>query len=197
MSARATFVAMPGDEAALEGCASSALDRHHVEQRRYGDDLIGFFRHRDLPHDEALARGEGRDHVDRLFRALLLIGAAQCLYGTWRGRLTAPKQRAYDKKVAGVISGAGDLKPPFDSDKQPQSTNRLPIALMGKVFCKVDAQYSAIEEGDLLTTSPTSGHAMKATDPAKRLAQSSGKQLKPLEKGTGFQSGVRTAWTAG
>jgi hypothetical protein len=35
-----------------------AFDRHHVEQGRNGDNLIGFFRYRDLPHDETLARGE-------------------------------------------------------------------------------------------------------------------------------------------
>src|SRR5208337_624309 len=82
------------------------------------------------------------------------------------GALRQSKE-AYDKKVAGVISGAGDLKPGLILDKQPESTNRVPIALMGKANCKVDAQYAAIEVGDLLTTSPTPGHAMKATDPAK------------------------------
>ncbi len=56
-----------------------AFDRHHVEQRGNGGDLVGSFRHRDLSGDKALARGEGRNHVDRLFRPLLLIGAAQRL----------------------------------------------------------------------------------------------------------------------
>ena len=62
----------------------------------------------------------------------------------------------------------------------------MPIALMGKVNCKVDAQYAAIEVGDLLTTSPTPGHAMKATDPAKAFGTVIGKALKPLKEGTGL-----------
>jgi hypothetical protein len=97
-----------------------------------------------------------------------------------------PSTEAYDKKVAGVISGAGGLKPGLILDKQPDSTNRMPIALMGKVCCKVDAQYAPIEVGDLLTTSPTSGHAMKATDPAKAFGTVIGKALKPLKEGAGF-----------
>src|SRR5271165_954023 len=36
---------------------------------------------------------------------------------------------------------------------------------MPKVYCKVDADYASIEVGDLLTTSSTAGHAMKAEDP--------------------------------
>jgi len=76
-----------------------------------------------------------------------------------------PSQHAYDKRVAGVVSGAGDYKPGIVLDKQPSGRNRQPIAWLGKVYCKVDAQFGAIEVGDLLTTSPTSGHAMKTTDP--------------------------------
>lgn len=50
---------------------NGALDRHLVEKRGNGGDFVGFFRHGELPHDETLARGEGRQHVDRLFQALL------------------------------------------------------------------------------------------------------------------------------
>src|SRR5262249_16787911 len=73
---------------------------------------------------------------------------------------------AYDKRVAGVISGAGRLNPGIllDSQKAP-GTNRRPVALVGKVYCKVDARRHSIEVGDLLTTSSTAGHAMKATHP--------------------------------
>jgi hypothetical protein len=91
---------------------------------------------------------------------------------------------AYDKRVAGVVSGAGDYKPGIVLDKKPSRGNRLPVALMGKVYCKVDAQYSAIETGDLLTTSPTPGHAMKASDPLKAFGAVIGKALRPLREGT-------------
>jgi hypothetical protein len=97
-----------------------------------------------------------------------------------------PSDQAYDKRVAGVISGAGNYKPGIVLDKQASSNNRMPIALMGKVYCKVDASYGAIEVGDLLTTSPTSGHAMKAADPLKAFGSVIGKALRPLDQGQGL-----------
>ncbi len=60
-------------------CGNRAFDRHHVEQRGNGDDLVRFFVHLDLSEHEALAGGEGRDHVNRRFRVVFLIGAARHL----------------------------------------------------------------------------------------------------------------------
>ena len=94
-------------------------------------------------------------------------------------------QQAYDKRVAGVISGAGDYKPGIVLDKQT-SGNRQPVALMGKVFCKVDAQFGSVEVGDLLTTSCTPGHAMKTSDPTKAFGAVIGKALRPLLEGQGL-----------
>ncbi len=91
-------------------------------------------------------------------------------------------QRAYDKRVAGVISGAGSYKPGIVLDKQSKG-NRKPVALLGKVYCKVDASYGAVEIGDLLTTSPSRGHAMKANDPLKAFGSVIGKALRPLAEG--------------
>ena len=93
---------------------------------------------------------------------------------------------AYDKKVVGVISGAADYKPGIVLDRHFSNNQRLPIALLGKVYCKVDARYSTITVGDLLTTSSTPGHAMKATDPLKAFGAVLGKALKPLRHGTGL-----------
>jgi hypothetical protein len=92
---------------------------------------------------------------------------------------------AYDKKVVGVVSGAGGYKAGIVLDKKPEETNRIPVALMGKVYCKVDAQYSPIEVGDLLTTSSTPGYAMKASDPLKTFGAVMGKALRRLESGRG------------
>ena len=97
-----------------------------------------------------------------------------------------PSQHAYDKRVAGVISGAGDYKPGIVLDKQPSDNPRLPIALLGKVYCKVDAQQAPIAIGDLLTTSPTAGHAMKAEDPCRAFGAVIGKALRPLSAGQGL-----------
>jgi len=101
------------------------------------------------------------------------------------GALQSSRQ-AYDKRVAGVISGAGDYKPGMILDRKESSEGRVPLALVGKVFCKVDAQYVAIEVGDLLTTSSTPGHAMKVADPFKAFGTVIGKALRPLQSGQGM-----------
>ena len=98
------------------------------------------------------------------------------------GRLQ-PSQHAYDKRVAGVVSGAGEYRPAMILDVTESQACRRPIALVGKVFCKADAHYGPIAVGDLLTTSPTPGHAMKAVDPAKAFGAVIGKALRPLREG--------------
>ncbi|MEJ7680535.1 MAG: hypothetical protein WKG06_22320 [Segetibacter sp.] len=94
--------------------------------------------------------------------------------------------KSYDKKVAGVISGAGDYKPGLLLGKEETEADKMPIALMGKVFCWVDADLGSVEAGDLLTTSSTNGHAMKAKDPFKAFGAVIGKALKPLIAGKGL-----------
>ena len=92
--------------------------------------------------------------------------------------------KAYDKRVVGVVSGAGHYRPGIVLDRRDDAqTTRRPIALLGKVFCKVDARYSAVAVGDLLTTSGTPGHAMKADDPANAFGSVIGKALRPLPHG--------------
>lgn len=86
----------------------------------------------------------------------------------------------YDRKVAGVISGAGLYRPGIVLGRGRGSATRLPVALVGKVFCKVDAQYGPVEIGDLLTTSPTPGHAMNAQDPSRAFGAVIGKALQCL-----------------
>jgi hypothetical protein len=91
--------------------------------------------------------------------------------------------QAYDKKVAGVVSGAGGLKPGIVLGRDSKRTSSRPIALAGRVNCKVDAQYAPVEVGDLLTTSHTPGHAMKALDERAAFGAVIGKALAPLAGG--------------
>jgi hypothetical protein len=58
------------------------------------------------------------------------------------------------------------------------------VALAGTVRVKADASYGAIRAGDLLSASPTPGHAMRAPDPAPQGAVV-GKALEPLVAGQG------------
>jgi hypothetical protein len=97
-----------------------------------------------------------------------------------------PSNEPYDKCVVGVLSGAGPFRPAIVLDRTESTAKRKPIALIGKVCCKVDAQYGTIEVGDLLTTSLTPGHAMKAVDPHKAFGAVIGKALRPLKEGAGL-----------
>ena len=102
-----------------------------------------------------------------------------------RGALE-PCSKPYDRRVAGVVSGAGGLRPGIVLDQRPGAHGRATIALVGKVYCKADADFGSIEVGDLLTTSPTPGCAMKATEPAKAFGAVIGKALAALGEGRGL-----------
>ncbi|CAN5535724.1 hypothetical protein BH10PSE7_BH10PSE7_03320 [soil metagenome] len=94
---------------------------------------------------------------------------------------------AYDKKVAGVIAGAGSLRSGIIMGRQEDTGfRRQPIALIGTVYCKADARHEAIAVGDLLTSSATYGHAMKASDPARAFGAVIGKAMAPLSEGVGL-----------
>lgn len=71
----------------------------------------------------------------------------------------------------------------------PQSATgeeiRAPVAFSGIVPCKADASHGSIQVGDLLTTSPTPGHAMRAGG-APATGTILGKALEPLDQGTGL-----------
>jgi hypothetical protein len=87
---------------------------------------------------------------------------------------------AYDTTVAGIVSTAPGVS--LGTNEDGNIGEKL-IAVAGRVPCKVDASYTSIEPGDLLTTSDTPGHAMKATDP--QIGTILGKALEPLDSGTG------------
>ena len=93
----------------------------------------------------------------------------------------------YNKRVAGVVSGAGKYRPGVILGRPGAShEGRVPVALIGRVYCKVDATYAPIGVGDMLTTSPTSGCAMKATDPGMAFGAVIGKALSSIEDGQGL-----------
>ena len=97
-----------------------------------------------------------------------------------------PSSQPYDSRVAGIISGAGGYRPGLVLDRTEPNSRRKPLAMFGKVFCKVDASYAPVLAGDLLTTSATPGHAMKATDRAQAFGAIVGKALQPLAQGCGL-----------
>ncbi|MGB8168247.1 MAG: hypothetical protein WCF18_12190 [Chthoniobacteraceae bacterium] len=102
------------------------------------------------------------------------------------GELTV-SDRAYDRAVAGVVSGAGGVKPGVMMGQRGTAANGLhPVALTGRVYCLVDADRGAIAPGDLITTSDTAGHGMKAADSAQAQGAIVGKAMTPLAGGRGL-----------
>ena len=89
----------------------------------------------------------------------------------------------YDLKVAGIVSGAGDLKPGMIVGGDENEANTAPIAVSGRVYCYVDATENAVEVGDLLTTSRTLGYAMKAADRELAFGAVLGKAMESMPKG--------------
>ena len=94
---------------------------------------------------------------------------------------------AYDKTVAGIVSGAGNIKPGMVMGQDGSiASGEHPVALTGRVYAKVDARYGAIRPGDLLTTSDTPGHAMRVSDPSQAQGAIIGKAMTALEAGQGL-----------
>ena len=95
--------------------------------------------------------------------------------------------KCYDRCVAGVISGAGNITPGMlMSQKGSVADGEYPVALTGRVFCWADASYGSIEVGDLLTTSEAPGYAMKVSDLAKAQGAILGKAMTSLKEGQGL-----------
>ncbi len=102
------------------------------------------------------------------------------------GRL-ALSSGAYDRRVAGVISGAGGVNTGMLMGQQGSiADGELPVALVGRVYVWADASDGPIEPGDLLTTSDRPGHAMKVSDHGQAAGAILGKAMTGLNEGQGL-----------
>ncbi|MBN2705672.1 MAG: hypothetical protein JXR89_04440 [Deltaproteobacteria bacterium] len=102
------------------------------------------------------------------------------------GRLAISDQ-VYDRRVAGIISGAGGVNPGMMmSQSATLADGSHPVALSGRVYCWVDADQGAVAPGDLLTTARTPGHAMKVSDYQQAQGAILGKAMTPLASGRGL-----------
>ncbi len=72
----------------------------------------------------------------------------------------ALSRKANDTCVIGVVSTAPGVL--LNENHDLEAGQQFPIALCGRVPCKVVAENGSIQRGDLLTSSSTPGHAMKA-----------------------------------
>ena len=101
------------------------------------------------------------------------------------GKLKA-STRAYDKKVAGIVSGANGIQPGISMIQEDKLEAGENVALSGRVFVKADTSAGPIEPGDLLTTSSIAGRAMKAADHTQAQGAILGKAMTPLQDGDGM-----------
>lgn len=116
----------------------------------------------------------------------IVPGTVVCIDPSAPGRL-AVSTRAHDKRVAGIVSGAGGVAPGMLMGQNGTlASGAHPVALTGRVYCQADASNGPIEPGDLLTTSDVPGHAMKAQDPARAQGAILGKAMTPLAEGRGL-----------
>jgi hypothetical protein len=93
---------------------------------------------------------------------------------------------AYDKRVAGILSGANGVRAGICLSQQGFNDGGQNVALSGRVYVLADASGGAIKPGDLLTTSDTAGHAMKVSDHAKAQGAILGKAMSSLKEGKGM-----------
>ncbi|MBI3950051.1 MAG: hypothetical protein HY314_06315, partial [Acidobacteria bacterium] len=95
--------------------------------------------------------------------------------------------KAYDRTVAGVISGANGINTAVIMKQEGTLADGSHwVALSGRVYCWADASNGPIEPGDLLTTSDTPGHAMKVTDHIRAQGAIIGKAMTSLKQGQGL-----------
>ena len=101
------------------------------------------------------------------------------------GHLTAATT-AYDRKVAGVVSGAGDVATGLVLHQEGVLEGDTIVAIAGRVYVRAEALSGPIMPGDMLTTSDMPGTVMAATDHDRAQGAVIGKAMTGLESGTGL-----------
>lgn len=108
---------------------------------------------------------------------------------------------SYDTRVCGIVcdvhgevvsDNVAEPRIYSEEDKSQIDTGRVGPGQIGHMVtmgayahCKVDADIAPIRAGDLLTSSPTRGHAQKVLDRSLALGAIIGKALAPLASGRG------------
>ena len=112
-------------------------------------------------------------------------GAIVCIDAENPGKLKMSR-RAYDKRVAGIVSGANGIKPGISMIDEEQLEPGENVSLSGRVYVKANTSGGAIEPGDLLTTSDVPGEAMKASSHEHAQGAVIGKAMTALGLGEGM-----------
>jgi hypothetical protein len=94
--------------------------------------------------------------------------------------------RPYDRRVAGVVSGANNYRPGITMGTDHSESTAVPVTLTGTVYALASNVNGPIRAGDLLTTSAVPGHAMRATDADAARGAIVGKALADLQGDRGL-----------
>lgn len=174
-----------GDANGVEGISDSG----HAIHGSSGNGLAGFFAGKVEITGDLIVHGDiclprGSDFAESFVMGELSIDPGTVVVISDEDTVR-PSRTPYDPRVAGVVSGAGPFKPGVILS-EGAGGNRCPLALAGRAYCKVDASQAPIAVGDLLTSSATVGHAMKAADPSRTPGTVIGKALRAMDSGTGL-----------
>ncbi len=101
------------------------------------------------------------------------------------GQLTLSSE-AYDRKVAGVVSGAGGIEHGIHMGQDGVLDGSTLVAMTGRVYVRCTTENGAIAPGDRLTSASTAGCAMLATDRERCDGAVIGKAMSALDEGTGL-----------
>jgi hypothetical protein len=149
-----------------------------------GNKVAGYFK------GDVIVTGDvsfpGKDCAEEFAVAAGAVGEPGTLMVMGAGSKIEPSTEAYDRTVVGVVSGAGEYRPGIVLGRDGTDEDCRQIALVGRAYCKADATYGAIETGDLLTSSETLGHAMRAGDFSRAFGAVIGKAMAPLDRGRGL-----------
>jgi hypothetical protein len=156
-----------------------------------------------VPYNTTLGRALNLVAYDATVRTLTILGGADLaepfpiqeeslekgsvvvIDDQHEGRLTQSTQ-AYDRRVAGIISGANGIHPGIRLRQDGAMDNGPHVALTGRVYVRANTSSGPIVPGDLLTTSDTPGHAMKVVDHSRAQGAILGKAMSRLEAGQGL-----------
>jgi len=94
--------------------------------------------------------------------------------------------RCYDKRVAGIVSGANGVNPGLTLRQEGVAEGGQNVALSGRVYALADASNGPVKPGDLLTTSANPGYCMRVTDHARAQGAVIGKAMSSLPAGKGL-----------
>lgn len=97
----------------------------------------------------------------------------------------AVARQPYDRRVAGVASGARDFRPGITLGMS-DGIRGVTMTLSGTVYCLVTNANGPIRSGDLLTTSGLAGHAMRVTDHPAAQGAILGKALEDFDGRSGL-----------